>query len=164
MMQKHPISVVVASKDKWAANYIQELLSSQYLRIYTTDDVIGVEVGGALKNPLAIAAGIARGLGYGQSSIAALVTRGCLEMKMFAMAMGAREETVSGLSGIGDLMLTCYSSMSRNNKFGELLAKGMDAESACKQIGEVVEGLPTTKEIIIIAKEKTHLFAIIFYD
>ena len=154
IMSKHPISLVVASKDKWCSDFIQSKLSSNFLRIYTTDDVDGVEIGGALKNPMAIAAGIARGLGYGNSSIAALVTRGCMEMKHFARALGARDETVSGLSGIGDLMLTCYSSMSRNNRFGELISQGISSAEACNIIGEVVEGLPTANEIVLMAKKR----------
>ena len=116
--------------------------------------MIGVEVGGALKNPLAIGAGMASGLGFGQSTIAGLVTRGCREMSMLSIALGGRAETLSGLSGVGDLMLTCFSTLSRNNRFGTCLAHGMTVEEAVEEIGEVVEGYPTAAEVSRLAKEK----------
>jgi glycerol-3-phosphate dehydrogenase len=153
MIAGHPMSVVVASYDLKIASFIQSSLSCSSFRIYVTDDVIGVEVGGALKNPLAIGAGIASGLGFGQSTIAGLVTRGCREMSMLSIALGGRAETLSGLSGVGDLMLTCFSSLSRNNRFGSCLAKGMTVDEAVEEIGEVVEGFPTAKEVSRLAKE-----------
>lgn len=156
MMLNHPVSVVAASHDSWAAKRIQSVLSDTHFRIYTTDDVIGVEVGGALKNPLAIGTGCAKGLGFGQSSIAGMVTRGCLEMSQLALALGGRKETLNGLSGFGDLMLTCYSDKSRNNRFGQALARGATVEEAIEEIGEVVEGLPTAIEVEKLAK-KLHL-------
>jgi len=153
MIAGHPMSVVVASYDVKVANFIQTSLSCASFRIYATTDVIGVEVGGALKNPLAIGAGIASGLGFGQSTIAGLVTRGCREMSMLSIALGGRAETLSGLSGVGDLMLTCFSSLSRNNRFGTCLAKGMTVEEAVAEIGEVVEGYPTAAEVCRLALE-----------
>ena len=114
---------------------------------------IGVEIGGALKNPLAIGAGIAAGLGFGASTLAMLVTRGCREMRMLSVKLGGRAETLAGLSGVGDLMLTCHSSLSRNNRFGRLIAEGKDGKSACEAIGEVVEGYVTAHETIKLAKK-----------
>lgn len=147
MVSHHPLSVVVASHDSWCAKRVQSILSNKFFRVYTTDNVIGVEVGGALKNPLAIGTGCTKGLGFGQSTIAGIVTRGCLEMSQLALALGGRAETLSGLSGFGDLMLTCYSDKSRNNRFGQALAKGLTVEEAVKEIGEVVEGFPTAIEV-----------------
>ena len=154
MVAGHPMSVVVASEPLEVAARVQATLSSRAFRIYVTDDVVGVEVGGALKNPLAIGAGMAAGLGYGQSTIAGLVTRGCREMAMLSIALGGRAETLAGLSGAGDLMLTCFSSLSRNNRFGACLAKGMSVEQAVAEIGEVVEGYPTAAEVARLAREK----------
>lgn len=162
IMNKCPVSVVVASHDTWAAKRIQKVLSTKYFRIYTTDDVIGVEVGGALKNPLAIGTGCAKGLGFGQSTIASIVTRACMEMSALSAAMGGRKETLTGLSGFGDLMLTCYSDKSRNNRFGQCLAKGMSASEAIDEIGEVVEGFPTAKEVVKLAK-RYHLTLPLFF-
>lgn len=152
MAAGHPISVVVASHDSWCAQRVQDIMSSQKFRVYISDDVVGVEVGGALKNPLAIGAGIAAGLGFGQSTLAGLITRGCHEMAMLAVALGGRAETLSGLSGVGDLMLTCFSSLSRNNRFGGCIAKGMTADEGFAEIGEVVEGYPTAGEVVRLAK------------
>ena len=162
MMKKDPISVVVASTDSWCAKRTQHLLGTSFFKIFRTDDVIGVELGGAMKNPLAIGAGIAIGLGFGQSTIAALVTRGCREMLELAVALGARQETLYGLSGVGDLMLTCYSSLSRNNRFGICLAEGMTPEAACLKIGEIVEGYSTCPQIIKLARDK-HIKLPLFY-
>ena len=153
MMQKHPVGVVVASNDSWCRKRVQKILSGKFFRVYTTNDVIGVEVGGALKNPLAIGTGCVKGLGFGQSSIAAIVTRGWLEMSELAVALGGRKETLAGLSGFGDLMLTCYSDKSRNNRFGQCLARGLTPGEAVTEIGEVVEGFPTAIEIMKLAKE-----------
>jgi glycerol-3-phosphate dehydrogenase len=153
MVAGHPMMVVVASKSLETATRVQGVINSPTFRIYVTDDVIGVEVGGALKNPLAIGAGMASGLGYGQSTIAGLVTRGCREMAMLSIALGGRAETLAGLSGAGDLMLTCFSSLSRNNRFGAALAKGKTVDEAIEEIGEVVEGYPTAAEVARLAEE-----------
>jgi len=154
MVAGHPMSVVVAAHDIAVAKRVQAVLSSRRFRIYVNTDVVGVEVGGALKNPLAIGAGMAAGLGFGQSSVAFLVTRGCREMAMLSVALGGRAETLAGLSGAGDLMLTCFSSLSRNNRFGTALAQGKTVEEAVAEIGEVVEGLPTAAEVARLAREK----------
>mmetsp|Transcript_22183 Transcript_22183/g.30969 ORF Transcript_22183/g.30969 Transcript_22183/m.30969 type:complete len:343 (-) Transcript_22183:191-1219(-) len=153
MMKGHPMAVVVACHDLEMATRVQKMLSSVLFRCYASDDVVGVEVGGALKNPLAIGAGMARGLGYGQSTIAGLVTRGCREMRQLAMALGGQAETLAGLSGVGDLMLTCFSSLSRNNRCGMMLAEGKTVEEAFEAIGEVVEGVPTAREVILLAEK-----------
>ena len=152
MVEGHPMSVVVAAADIEVAQTVQTILSCTTFRCYVVTDVIGVEVGGALKNPLAIGAGMASGLGFGQSTIAGLVTRGCREMAMLAVALGGRAETLAGLSGVGDLMLTCFSSLSRNNRFGAALAQGKSVEEATAEIGEVVEGYPTAGEVVRLAK------------
>eukprot|EP00466_Bigelowiella_natans_P003029 jgi/Bigna1/70747/fgenesh1_pg.13_\ len=163
------------------AERAQKVLSSMRFRVYASEDVVGVEVGGALKNPLAIGAGMAQGLGFGQSTIAGLVTRGCREMRQLATALGGKPErftslpdlfgmsnrdvavhkksallslqTLAGLSGVGDLMLTCFSSLSRNNRCGKALAKGKTIEEAFQEIGEVVEGVPTAHEVIMLAEK-----------
>jgi glycerol-3-phosphate dehydrogenase (NAD(P)+) len=122
------MAAVVASRDRTAAEFVQLRLSSEKFRIYTTTDVIGVEVGGATKNPLAICAGIAQGLGFGQSTIAALVTRGAREIRLIAEALGGSPQTLAGLAGIGDLMLTAFSPLSRNNRCGRGLAAGKSME------------------------------------
>ena len=153
MMAAHPMSVVVASDDIEVARRVQTAMNSQRFRIYISDDVIGVEVGGALKNPLAIGAGMCAGLGFGQSTVAGLVTRGCREMATLAVALGGKAETLSGLSGVGDLMLTCFSSLSRNNRCGQALAKGKSVEQICADMGEVVEGVPTAAEVVLLAKK-----------
>jgi len=121
----------------------QALFASRVLRVYTTNDVIGVEVGGALKNIFAIAAGCAEGLGFGLNTLAAVVTRGCGEMMKLATAMGARPTTVSGLSGVGDLMLTCFGALSRNRTVGKRLGQGESLEDILSSMSEVAEGVPT---------------------
>eukprot|EP00947_MAST-08B_sp_MAST-8B-sp1_P000967 g967.t1 len=162
MIAAHPMSVVVASEDIKVAEAVQGVLSSTRFRIYISDDVIGVEVGGALKNPLAIGAGMAAGMGFGQSTIAGLVTRGCREMATMAVALGGKPETLSGLSGVGDLMLTCFSSLSRNNRCGRALAEGKTCDQICEEMGEVVEGVPTAKEVVRLA-EKHNLYLPLFF-
>ena len=167
MVKGHPVSVIVASyalgdgtkpPQPETALTVQKILNAERFRIYVSDDVIGVEVGGALKNPLAIGAGMAIGCGFGQSTIAGIVTRGCREMRLLAVALGGRPETLAGLSGIGDLMLTCFSSLSRNNRCGRALAEGKTADQITKEMGEVVEGVPTASEVVALAKtHKLHL-------
>jgi glycerol-3-phosphate dehydrogenase (NAD+) len=138
------IAVVVASEDQEIAKFVAESLSSTDFRCYRTDDVIGVEVGGALKNPLAIMSGMLQGSGAGPSTSAAMITRGCEEMRQLAIAMGGRPETLAGLSGIGDLILTASSSLSRNFTVGFRVAKGETLEQIIESMGEVAEGVPTT--------------------
>ena len=146
IIKGHPMAVVVASENIETAQFIQRALSSKFFRIYTSTDVIGVEVGGAIKNPLAIGAGMASGLEYGQSTLASLITRGCAEMRKLAVAMGGKPETLAGLSGIGDLMLTSTSSQSRNFTLGYRMAsEGLTCEEAVERSGQVVEGVATAK-------------------
>ncbi|MDO4742610.1 MAG: NAD(P)H-dependent glycerol-3-phosphate dehydrogenase, partial [bacterium] len=148
-----PTSVVVASNDLRAAQFIQQLMSNKTFRIYTNNDVIGVELGGALKNIIAVAAGIVDGLGLGDNTKAALVTRGIAEISRFGKAMGAKENTFNGLAGIGDLIVTCMSRHSRNHNFGEKLGMGVEAEEAKRLVG-TVEGYYACEAVHKIALEK----------
>jgi glycerol-3-phosphate dehydrogenase (NAD(P)+) len=116
------------------------LFSSQFFRVFTTDDVAGVEVGSALKNVLAIATGVVKGLGYGPNAQMALVTRGWADIRRLSRSYGAREETMTGLAGIGDVMLTCFGGLSRNYRFGQRLAETGDIQIALDEAGGTVEG------------------------
>lgn len=140
-------SAVVASKDIKLASKVRDLLMNSFLRLYVSDDVVGVELGGAAKNVIAIAAGIADGLGYGDNAKAALITRGIAEISRLGVAMGGRLETFFGLSGIGDLIVTCSGKHSRNRACGKLLAKNYTLEDAQKEIGMVVEGVFSAKSV-----------------
>ena len=142
---RHPTTVTVSSHDANACRYVQNLFINQYFRVYTNLDVIGVELGGALKNIIAIGAGISDGLGYGDNSKAALITRGLAEMTRLGEKMGAKPKTFSGLSGMGDLIVTCTSVHSRNWRAGHMLGKGMGLQEVLNEIGMVVEGVRTTK-------------------
>ncbi|MBO4468590.1 MAG: NAD(P)-dependent glycerol-3-phosphate dehydrogenase [Clostridia bacterium] len=138
-----PTSIVAASKSLLAATIVQTELSNEYFRIYTSDDMIGVELGGALKNAIAICAGICDGLKLGDNSKAALITRGLSEMAKLGVKMGAKEKTFAGLTGIGDLVVTCTSRHSRNNRFGYLVGSGTDVKTALETVG-TVEGYYAT--------------------
>lgn len=138
-----PTTVAVASEDKEAAKIIQEVFSTERFRVYTNDDIIGVELGGSLKNIMALGAGISDGLGFGDNAKAALMTRGMAEIKRLGIAMGAKEETFSGLTGVGDLIVTCTSMHSRNRRCGILIGEGVPVEEAIKEVGMVVEGVYT---------------------
>jgi glycerol-3-phosphate dehydrogenase (NAD(P)+) len=140
---RQPTAVVVASDASDAAELTQRAFSSPYFRAYTHTDIIGVELGGALKNVMAVATGIAEGLGLGFNARAALITRGLAEMTRLGEAAGARPETFAGLAGMGDLIVTCESRHGRNRRAGELIARGMTAEEAVTEIGQTVEGLTT---------------------
>ncbi len=146
-------TVVAASKYKKVAEYIQNLFFTSNFRVYTNPDVIGVELGGALKNIIALAAGISDGLDCGDNTKAALMTRGIFEMSRLGVEMGAKHETFSGLAGIGDLIVTCTSEHSRNRRAGILIGQGMKVEEATKRVGMVVEGIRTTKSAFHLAKE-----------
>lgn len=139
-----PTSVVVASSDKTAAQTVQEALMSRTFRIYTHEDVVGVELGGALKNIIALAAGICDGLGLGDNTKAALMTRGLTEIARLGVSLGARENTFAGLAGIGDLVVTCTSMHSRNRRFGILVGEGAAPADALAQVG-TVEGYHAVK-------------------
>lgn len=136
-----PTTIVSACEDLDAARQVQDIFSNTCMRVYTNDDVKGVELCGALKNVIALAAGIAAGLGYGDNTKAALITRGMAEIARLGMAMGCKEQTFGGLAGIGDLIVTATSMHSRNNRCGMLLGQGKTPEEATKRVGMVVEGL-----------------------
>ena len=132
-----PTTIVAASKNKQVASYVQETLSNGSLRIYLNDDVIGCQIGGALKNIIALSAGICDGLGYGDNTKAALMTRGIHEIARLGVAMGAQERTFSGLTGIGDLIVTCTSMHSRNRRAGILIGQGISPQEAVEKVGTV---------------------------
>ncbi|MBE6044154.1 MAG: NAD(P)H-dependent glycerol-3-phosphate dehydrogenase [Clostridium thermopalmarium] len=136
-----PTTVVVASKHIEHAKKIQDMFMTNKFRVYTNDDIIGVEIGGAVKNIIALAAGVSDGAGYGDNTKAALMTRGMSEIVRIGTKLGAKKETFFGLSGIGDLIVTCTSMHSRNRRAGILIGKGIKVEDACKEIGMVVEGV-----------------------
>ncbi|MEA3489559.1 MAG: NAD(P)H-dependent glycerol-3-phosphate dehydrogenase [Candidatus Omnitrophota bacterium] len=150
--KRAPTAVVVASKGKHKKN-VQQLLMTDRFRVYTSDDVIGVELGGALKNIIAIAAGISDGLGFGTNSKAAILTRGLAEITRLGIKMGAVKETLSGLSGIGDLATTCISNYSRNRWFGEQVGKGRNIEEILKETEMVVEGLATCASVYELSRK-----------
>jgi len=150
--QNMPTTVVAASKEMNVAQYIQDVFMSPYFRVYTNPDVIGVELGGALKNVIALGAGISDGLGYGDNTKAALMTRGMTEIARLGEKMGANVITFSGLAGIGDLVVTCTSMHSRNRRAGILIGKGMKVDEVTKSVGMVVEGIKTTKSAYELAK------------
>lgn len=140
-----PTAVVVASVSPELARLVQRVMSSPHFRVYTSLDVVGVELGGALKNVIAIAAGIVDGLGLGHNAKAALITRGLAEMQRLGRAFGADPKTFAGLSGLGDLVVTCTSPYSRNRAVGERLARGESLEHIMRSMSMVAEGVPTTK-------------------
>jgi glycerol-3-phosphate dehydrogenase (NAD(P)+) len=135
-----PTAAVAASPDENAANLVQEAFMCDTFRVYTSNDVVGVELGGALKNIIAIAAGVCDGLGFGDNTIALLVTRGLSEIAELVEKMGGRRETIYGLSGIGDLIVTCTSRHSRNRRAGYYIGTGLSPEEAVEKVGAVVEG------------------------
>jgi glycerol-3-phosphate dehydrogenase (NAD(P)+) len=141
VVMKLPTTIVSTSKDMRFANEIQDLFMTPYFRVYTNDDLIGVEVGGAVKNVIALAAGVIDGLGYGDNTKAALLTRGMKEISRVGIALGGRAETFYGLTGMGDLIVTCTSMHSRNRRAGLLIGKGMCLEEALEEVGMVVEGV-----------------------
>jgi glycerol-3-phosphate dehydrogenase (NAD(P)+) len=151
--QAQPTAVTVAFADPKIAKRIQNEFSSETLRLYTSTDVVGVELGGALKNVIAIAAGIAAGVGLGYNSAAALMTRGIAEITRLAIACGGRRETLAGLSGVGDLVLTCTGSLSRNRTVGEALGHGRNLPEILESLGgKVAEGVRTTRAALGLAR------------
>lgn len=150
---RHPTTVTVSAKNMEAAEQIQDLFINQNFRVYTNPDLIGVEIGGALKNIIALAAGISDGLGYGDNAKAALITRGLAEIARLGAKMGARPLTFSGLTGIGDLIVTCTSVHSRNWRAGNMLGKGHNLEEVLDKMGMVVEGVRTTKAAYQLAEK-----------
>jgi glycerol-3-phosphate dehydrogenase (NAD(P)+) len=151
--QGQPTALTVAFSDPQIAAFVQQEFSSELLRLYTSTDVIGVELGGALKNVIAIAAGVAVGAGLGHNSTAALITRGIVEITRLAVACGARRETLAGLSGVGDLVLTCTGSLSRNRTVGEALGQGRQLPEILESLGgKVAEGVLTTRAALGLAR------------
>ncbi|MBP5383685.1 MAG: NAD(P)H-dependent glycerol-3-phosphate dehydrogenase [Lachnospiraceae bacterium] len=148
-----PTTCVVGAKEKQTAEYIQNLFMNEAFRIYTSPDVLGIELGGALKNVVALAAGIADGLGYGDNTKAALITRGIGEIARLGMAMGGKLETFCGLTGIGDLIVTCESMHSRNRRAGILIGKGASMEEAMTEVKMVVEGVYSAKAAYALAQK-----------
>jgi len=147
-----PTMLVAACEELSVAKMLQDLFMTDYLRIYTNTDVVGVELGGALKNVIALCAGISDGLGFGDNTKAALMTRGMKEIARLGMAMGAELSTFSGLSGMGDLIVTCTSLHSRNRRAGILIGQGKSVEDAMREVKMVVEGVYATKEAYTLAK------------
>lgn len=153
--QGQPTAVTVAFSDAADAARVQQEFSSETLRLYTSTDVIGVELGGALKNVIAIAAGIAAGVGLGYNSAAGLITRGIAEITRLAVACGGRRETLAGLSGIGDLVLTCTGSLSRNRTVGQALGQGRKLPEILESLGgKVAEGVRTTRAALGLARQR----------
>jgi glycerol-3-phosphate dehydrogenase (NAD(P)+) len=148
-----PTTVVAASPNSETAKYIQDVFMTPYFRVYTSQDLIGVELGGSLKNIIAIAAGISDGLGFGDNTKAALLTRGLAEISRLGVAMGADSLTFAGLSGIGDLITTSISRYSRNRNLGEAMARGKSLKKALQELGMVAEGVRTTKSAQGLAKK-----------
>jgi len=149
--RRMPSAAVAASENDQAAMQTQELFHSPYFRIYTNRDVVGVELGGALKNVIAIAAGVSDGFGFGDNSKAALVTRAIAEISRVGVACGAKAETFSGLSGLGDLTVTCFSRQSRNRALGERIGKGEKIADILPTLSSVAEGYPTAKSAAQLA-------------
>ena len=147
-----PTTVVAASEDVALATEVQQLFTTDRFRVYTSSDVIGVEIGGALKNVIAIACGASDGLGFGSNTKAALATRGLVEMARLGKVLGAKESTFSGLSGLGDLITTCFSPMSRNRTLGEKMGKGMSLDEATKGMEQVAEGVTTARSAYMLGR------------
>lgn len=154
VVRKIPTAVVAANEDTRICEKVQNIFSTSYFRVYTNSDIIGVELGGAVKNVVVIAAGICDGMELGANTKAALLTRGLAELKRFGLAMGAKEETFSGLSGVGDLITTAFSKDSRNRYVGEELGKGRKLDDILKGMVMVAEGVKTTHSVKQLSEKK----------
>ena len=148
-----PTTVVAGARKRAIAEGIQDIFMNEVFRVYTSPDMLGMELGGSLKNVIALAAGMADGLGYGDNTKAALITRGIAEINRLALKMGAKSETLSGLTGIGDLIVTCESKHSRNRKAGMLIGQGATMKEATEEVKMVVEGIYSAKAAIALAKK-----------
>ncbi|MBQ8934541.1 MAG: NAD(P)-dependent glycerol-3-phosphate dehydrogenase [Lachnospiraceae bacterium] len=148
-----PSTIVSSSADMSAAEYVQDVFMNPSMRVYTNEDLLGIELCGAMKNIIAIAAGICIGIGYGDNSKAALITRGLAEITRLGLAMGCRRETFAGLAGMGDLIVTATSRHSRNNRAGYYIGQGLSAEEARKKVGMVVEGINALPAILALAEK-----------
>ncbi|MCL5270394.1 MAG: NAD(P)-dependent glycerol-3-phosphate dehydrogenase, partial [bacterium] len=147
-----PTTVVACAADPARAQAVQAAFFRPFLRVYTHDDMLGVELGASIKNVIAIAAGISDGMGFGDNTRAALMTRGLAEIVRLGLAAGARLETFLGLSGVGDLIVTATSRHSRNHTFGEYLAQGLSCDEALAKVGMVVEGYPTAESALLLGR------------
>ena len=148
-----PTTVVAGAKSRKTAEKIQQIFMNEAFRVYTSPDMLGIEIGGALKNVIALAAGITDGLGFGDNTKAALITRGIAEMTRLGVAMGGYQETFSGLAGMGDLIVTCASKHSRNRKAGYLIGKGYSMQEAMDEVKMVVEGVHSAKAALMLAEK-----------
>lgn len=148
-----PTTIVVGAKTEQTAVYLQNMFMNDVFRVYTSSDILGMELGGSLKNVVALAAGIADGLGYGDNTKAALITRGIAEISRLGVAMGGKAETFYGLTGIGDLIVTCASVHSRNRKAGVLMGQGKTMDEAMKEVKMVVEGVYSAKAAMLLAEK-----------
>jgi glycerol-3-phosphate dehydrogenase (NAD(P)+) len=169
--KRHPTAVSVASRFEKVAIEVQKMMSGQSFRVYTSTDVVGVELGGALKNVIAIASGAADGLGFGYNTIAAIITRGLAEITRLAVKKGANPLTMSGLSGMGDLVLTCMGGLSRNRQVGQKLGQGMKIKDIIKDMRQVAEGVKTTKSVYDLANKEEiempiaeHVYGMLYED
>ena len=153
VIAKHPTTLVSASIDNSSASYVQNIFSSKELRVYTNNDIYGVELGGSLKNVIAIATGICDGIGFGDNTKAALLTRGIAEITRLGVIMGANSDTFGGLSGVGDLIATCLSKHSRNRFVGEEIGKGRKLTEILSEMDMVAEGVKTTKSVYDLSKK-----------
>ena len=148
-----PTTVVIGAKTKETAEYLQSMFMNEVFRVYTSPDILGMELGGSLKNVIALAAGIADGMGYGDNTKAALITRGIAEIARLGVKMGGSIESFTGLTGIGDLIVTCASVHSRNRKAGYLMGQGKSMEEAMKEVNMVVEGVYSTKAAVKLGEK-----------
>ncbi|MDO4791684.1 MAG: NAD(P)H-dependent glycerol-3-phosphate dehydrogenase [Buchananella hordeovulneris] len=150
--QQQPTATVVAAQDEEVANKVAQLCAAPYFRPYTNTDVVGVELGGSVKNVIALAAGMALGLGYGLNTAATIITRGLVEITRLGLALGADRETFAGLAGMGDLVATCASPLSRNQRFGRAIAEGLSREEAQLKTGGTAEGVKSCQSIAHLAR------------
>lgn len=148
-----PTTVVAGAHSQKSAEFIQDTFMNETFRVYTSPDMLGMELGGSFKNVIALAAGMCDGLGFGDNTKAALIVRGISEVARLAVAMGAKPETVNGLTGVGDLIVTCQSKHSRNRKAGELMGQGMTMDQATKEVKMVVEGVYSAKAALALGKK-----------
>lgn len=153
VIRQMPTSVVSSSYNEAAMNFVRDHFTTPFFRVYSNNDILGVQFGGAMKNIIAIACGISEGLGYGDNTRAALMTRGLHEMRRLVETKKARPETLNGLSGMGDLAVTCSSSLSRNGRYGNLIGKGMPPDQAKERIGAVVEGAYSVVSAMQLARD-----------
>ena len=151
--KKLPTTIVAGAKKKTVAKQIQDVFMTEFFRVYTSPDVIGIELGGSLKNVIALAAGIVDGLGYGDNTKAALMTRGIFEISRLGIRMGGKYETFAGLSGMGDLFVTCTSKHSRNRNAGFLIGQGKTSKEAMEEVNQVVEGVLSAKAAMLLGQK-----------